>query len=128
MSERKRYRRKSGAEITAVRLDLETEGFRYYKWGAWQQCRAGDWIVCNQGDTYTVSADTFAATYEEVSPGRYRKTGEVWAEVAETDGNVTTREGVTHYRAGDYVIYNIHDDTDRYAISRERFQELYEPV
>lgn len=128
MSQRKRYRRKSGAEVTAVRLDLETEGFSYFKWGAWQQCKADDWIVCNQGDVYTVSADTFAATYTEVSPGRYRKTGEVWAEVAETDGSVTTREGKTHYRAGDYLVCNIHDDTDCYAISRERFLDLYEPV
>lgn len=128
MTQRQRYRRKPGAEVTAVRLDLETAGFRYFKWNAWQQCRAGDWVVCNQGDTYTVSADIFTATYEEASPGRYRKTTEVWAEIAETAGSVRTSEGETHYRAGDYLVSNVDDDTDRYAISRERFLELYEPV
>jgi hypothetical protein len=69
MSQSKRYRRKPGAEVTAVRLDLETEGFRYFKWGAWQQCQAGDWVVCNRGDTYTVTADSFAATYSGAPVG-----------------------------------------------------------
>jgi hypothetical protein len=37
--------------VIAVRLDLETDGFSYRKWGDTQRCKAGDFIVSNDGDT-----------------------------------------------------------------------------
>ena len=51
-------------KVHAVRLDLETDGFTYRKWGAEQRCKRGDWLVSNpddagNSDTYTVDADTF---------------------------------------------------------------------
>lgn len=86
MSERKRYRKRADLMVTAVRLDLDTDGFTYRKLGELQTCKAGDWLVNNQGETYTVDAQSFAASYREVSPGVYFKHGEVWAAVAEHDG------------------------------------------
>jgi len=128
MNERQKYRKKSGAFVIAVRLDIDTQGFRYQKWGGEQVCRAGDWIVNNDGETYTVSHETFLRTYEEVNAGTYQKVSVVWAEVAERHGRVITQEGETFYRAGDYIVFNNEDGTDAYAVSKERFETMYEPV
>lgn len=127
MSEKKRYRKRADLTVTAVRLDLDTDGFTYRKWGGLQTCKAGDWLVNNQGETYTVDAQSFAASYREVSPGVYFKHGEVWAAVAEHDGVIPTKEGGTHYRAGDYLVYNQDQEEDAYAVSSEVFEAQYEP-
>lgn len=63
MSTRRRYRKKAYHPVVAVRLDLDTEGFSFRKWGAVQHCKRGDWIVSNDGDTYTVDGEVFARTY-----------------------------------------------------------------
>ena len=122
----RRYRKKKGQAVSAVRLTLDFGGFNYHKWGAEQRCRAGDWLVDNNGDTYTVDVDVFAKTYEELSPGRYVKTKPIWAEVATEAGAVETVEGVSHYEAGDYLVSNNEDGTDAYCISAEKFLEMYE--
>ena len=124
--ELRQYRRKAGNEVVAVRLDLDTTGFTYEKWGDTQQCKAGDWIVFNNGDTYTVDADTFADTYEEVRPGLYSKTATIWARRASEAGSIRTKEGLTNYEAGDYVVYNDPDGRDGYAITKDKFDDLYE--
>ena len=49
MSERRRYRRRPDRPVIAVRLQLETAGFTYFKWRDEQQCKAGDWLVDNDG-------------------------------------------------------------------------------
>jgi len=126
MAERKRYRRWRGAPVTAVRLDLDTDGFTYRKWGGEQRCKPGDWLVDNAGDVYTVDADVFAETYREVAPGRYEKHGAVWAERAEAPGTIATKEGRTRYARGDYLVYNDEAGEDGWAMSAERFAELYE--
>ncbi len=123
----RRYRRKPGHYVIAVRLDLDTEGFRYQKWGDWQFCKPGDWLVCNQGDTYTVDAEVFTRTYRRIGPGRYVKTTPVWAVKTESAGQVKTREGISHYQAGDYLVSNDPAGEDRYCISAEKFEALYEP-
>jgi hypothetical protein len=127
MSARRRYRKKAGAFVVAVPLALETEGFVFRKWGAEQRCGAGDWIVENHGDVYTVKADVFARTYARVGPGHYVKTTPVWAEVAAEAGVVSTREGRSGYQAGDYLVFNDEEGTDRYCVDRARFEAMYEP-
>ena len=123
----RRYRRRPDQPVLAVRLDLDTEGFTYRKWGGEQRCKAGDWIVRNGEDTYTVDAESFASTYREIAPGRYTKVGPVWARAATTDGAVETKEGRTSYRRGDMLVSNREDGSDAYAMSAERFAQLYEP-
>ncbi|MES9827687.1 MAG: hypothetical protein ABW201_05440 [Candidatus Thiodiazotropha sp.] len=127
MNRRKRYRKKAGAAVSAVRLDLDTDGFTYRKWGGMQKCKPGDWLVDNGGDIYTVDVDTFTNTYTETSPGRFVKTAEVWAEIAEQGGVIKTLEGETRYSAGDYVVYNDEQGMDGYAVDRQAFESMYEP-
>jgi len=127
MSTRRRYRKRPDHFVLAVRLGLDTPGFKYRKWGGEQRCKAGDWIVDNDGDVYTVDQTTFARTYREVERGRWVKTTPVWAEVATRASTVATKEGTTDYQAGDYLVFNEQDGGDAYAIARDKFDELYEP-
>jgi hypothetical protein len=127
MSARKQYLKRADLFVVAVQLDLETSGFTYRKWGGTQVCKAGDWLVCNDGDTYTVDRETFARTYRATGPGTYAKTTPVWAEVARTAGEIRTKEGATRYQAGDYVVFNQPDGGDGYAISKSKFERMYEP-
>lgn len=125
---RREYRRRSAQFVIAVQLNLDTEGFTFRKWGDTQRCKSGDWIVNNDGETYTVERDTFARTYREVGPGQYRKVTNVWAEEASAPGSVKTQEGRTHYEAGDYIIFDTEDGPGRYAVSAAKFEQMYEPV
>lgn len=128
MSQRLKYRKRSDQTVIAVQLALETEGFTYEKWGATQTCKAGDWIVDNGGDIYTIDRDSFDRTYREVGKGTYVKTTPIWAEVAAEPGRVRTKEGFTHYRAGDYLVFNDEHGGDAYAIAADRFNAMYEPA
>lgn len=126
-AQRRRYRRRPGQEVAAVRLDLDTAGFAYRKWGAEQRCKPGDWLVDNDGDVYTVDAAVFARTYRPAGKGTYIKVTPVWAEVAAQDGFVQTREGRSRYAAGDYLVYNEEGGGDAYCMSRAKFEAMYEP-
>ena len=128
MKELLEYRRKEKTKVAAVQLDLDTDGFTYRKWGGIQRASAGDWLVDNGGDVYTVARDSFERTYRRTGPGVYEKVGRVWAAVADEDGVISTREGETRYRAGDVMVFNDPSGDDGYAMSRERFEELYEPL
>ncbi len=128
MSALRKYKKKPDSFVTAVQLRLDTDGFAYEKWGGTQRCKRGDWLVDNDGDVYTVDEETFARTYERVSPGVFVKTAEVWAEVAEEPGSIDTLEGVTHYSAGDYLVYNRAGRKDGYAVEADEFEAMYEPV
>lgn len=126
MADRQRYRRKPDQAVAAVQLRLETEGFHYEKWGHTQSCKAGDWIVDNQGDVYTIDDAVFASTYRELRPGAFVKITPIWAEIAQEDGSVKTKEGATQYVKGGYLVSNNEDGSDAYAISKEKFCGMYE--
>jgi uncharacterized protein len=127
-SGRMRYVKRPSQSVVAVQLALEGSGFTYEKWGGTQTCKAGDWLVDNNGDVYTVEAATFARTYERVGDGKFVKTTPVWAEVARTGGRVQTKEGTTAYEAGDYLVFNEESGGDAYAVSAHKFEEMYEPA
>lgn len=124
--ERRIYTRRAGTSVTAMQLNLETEGFTHLKWGGVQTCKRGDWIVSHDGEQHTVDGDTFARTYRPDGPGTYRKVTPVWAERAGAEGEIATQEGVTRYRAGAYLVFNDADGKDGYAVEPERFEEMYE--
>ncbi len=126
MSELRRYRQRPQFSVTAVPLQLDTDGLTYHKWGGRQQAKSGDWLVCNEGDVYTVDAASFAATYTRLSPGVYIKSAPVWARQAGQDGKVRTKEGYTEYQAGDYLVANDAIGEDAYAVPRERFERHYQ--
>jgi len=121
------YRKKASEYVVAVRLDFETDGLVYRKWGGTQRAKAGDWLVDNAGDVYTVDAEVFARTYERVLAGVYIKITPVWAEVATHAGSVKTKEGQSHYQAGDYIVSNNSDGSDKYAVSATKFEQMYRP-
>ncbi len=128
MGQRRKYLKRADQAVVAVQLALDTAGFTYEKWGATQTCKRGDWLVNNDGDVYTVEEATFSRTYRQVGVGTYLKITPVWAEAAETPGSVTTKEGITHYRAGDYLVSNEEQGGDAYAVSADKFHEMYEPA
>jgi hypothetical protein len=111
--------------VIAVRLALDTDGLIYRKWGGEQRAKPGDWIVDNEGDVYSVDAEVFAGTYQKTGPGTYVKTTPVWATRAESPGTVKTKEGGTDYQPGDYLVSNNSDGSDEYAMTAEKFEELY---
>jgi hypothetical protein len=121
-----KYRRKKRTFITAVQLDLDTNGFTYQKWGAEQHCKRGDWLVNNRDDVYTIDAETFQQTHRMVSPGVYEKIAPVWAEVTSQPGTIQTKEGATAYAAGDYLVFNDQGRKDGYAMKASTFHDLYE--
>ena len=126
MSDLREFVRRTKTTVTAVQLDVETDGFMYEKWGGTQRCKQDDWIVNNAGDTYTVDAESFAKTYRRLSPGVYEKFASVWAREALEAGTITTKDGSTDYVAGDFLVFNEEDGQDGYAMSAKTFHELYE--
>jgi patatin-like phospholipase/acyl hydrolase len=125
---RKRYVKRANQAVVAIRLPLQSSGFTFEKWGGTQHCQPGDWLVDNNGDVYTVDAETFARTYVRVDEGKYVKTTAVWAEKAITHGRVDTKEGTTEYHPGDYLVFNEENGKDAYAVSAAKFEEMYEPA
>ena len=126
MPARLKYLKRKSQTVVAVQLALKITGFTYRKWGAAQHCKAGDWIVDNDGDVYTVDRSSFKRTYRQVRAGGYLKTTPVWAEVAAEAGSVKTKEGSTTYRRGDYLVFNEKRGGDAYAVSVRRFRKMYE--
>jgi hypothetical protein len=125
LARRLRYRKKANQAVTAVKLDLETDGLRYRKWGSEQLAKRGDWLIDNAGEIYSVDGKSFARTYELVEPGRYVKKTPVWAEQATEAGAIATKEGSTRYRRGDYIVYNERRGGDGYAVSAAKFKAMY---
>ena len=128
MSKLETYARRPDTPVVAIQLALETDGFTYKKWGGVQKAHAGDWLVNNGGDVYTVAQETFEATYRVVSVGLFVKVQHIWAQVADVDGTIQTKEGETHYKAGDMIVFNDERQRDGYAMDAETFAKLYEPV
>lgn len=121
----KQYLQKGENFVFALPLDLPEAEIRYKKWGGNQAAKEGDWLVKNGDETYTVDRESFDQTYQKIDNLTYRKNAPVWAEVAQTDGKITTKEGFTHYRAGDYLVYNNADRTDGYALTKQDFDDAY---
>lgn len=129
----KMYRRRDETSVTAIPLDLEAKPgavvgsqlFSYHKWDARQICKRGDWLVHSGDDVYTVDRETFERTYVQFAPGQFRKTSLVWAERAEKDGEISTKEGSTRYKAGDFLVYNQANRKDGYAVKLSTFNLLY---
>jgi len=124
---RQRYVRRPDRPVVAIRLALDLKSLVYRKWGGEQRAKPGDWLVDNDGDVYSVDADSFARTYRQTGRGTYVKTTPVWAEQAAQSGSVTTKEGATQYEAGDYLVSNDEEGADPYAISAAKFETLYTP-
>lgn len=131
----KPYRRRADTPVTAIPIDLVANPdsqpgdpvFTYHKWDDTQTAKTGDWLVKNGDDVYTVDRQTFENTYTATdTAGQYIKTGNVWAKRATEQGTIQTKEGSTRYDAGDWLMFNDPEGKDGYAVSAERFLDLYE--
>ena len=72
---RREYKKKPTAFVTAVQLDLDTEGFTYNKWGGKQVCKRGDWLVDNSGSKYTISQVSVCQDLSTRQSGRLSEDG-----------------------------------------------------
>ena len=88
--------------------------------------KRGDWRVDQAGETYTVDRETFQRTYRRVSLGVYAKVSPVWAEKTDRAGAISTKEGVSHYKAGAVLVYNDINGEDGYVVDAATFERLYE--
>jgi hypothetical protein len=125
MTERRKYVKKANQRVVAVRLDLDTKGLVYRKWGARQVAKRGDWLVDNNGEIYSVDGKVFARTYKQLRTGIFLKTTPVWAEIAARTGTIRTKEGTSRYQEGDYIVYNDKDGRDGYCIAAATFKSTY---
>lgn len=128
MKKRKLYKKRPKYYVTAVQLDLDFDGIEYRKWGGKQECKPGDWLVNNNGDTYTVDKEYFRDFYQRVSPGVFNKIGEIWVEVAEEIGSIGAKEGSTDFNAGDYLVFDRPEGGEGYAINKLIFKRMYEEI
>jgi hypothetical protein len=125
----KRYHKKAEQTIVAVQLNFDTPGLHYEKWGAKQFAKKDDWLANNNGSIYSIDNAAFERTYQLVSPGQYRKISDIYATLADQHGCIDTLEGTTHYLKGDYLVYENPEQTvGAYAVSAERFNDMYELV
>ena len=62
MADRRKYKKKVTSFVTAIQLDLGTEGFVHLKWDRRQACNRGDWLIDSNGDEYTVSPESYSRT------------------------------------------------------------------
>lgn len=127
----KYYKRKKTPPITAIQLNFDVPKdqkvmFKYEKWGATQQCKPGDWLAKNGDEVYTIDAESFKKTYTKVEGDLYEKTVGVYATKAKEDGSINTKEGTTHYKTGDWIVYNDEGLTDGYAISDTKMRSMYD--
>jgi len=120
-----KYLKKRTQFVIAVRLDLDTDGLAYRKWGGPQRAKRGDWLVDNDGDVYTVDGRVFARTYKRLRPGIYLKTTPIWAEKARAAGTVETKEGRSHYQRGDFLVSNRRNGEDSYCVPQAKFKAMY---
>jgi hypothetical protein len=126
MAARIKYQKKPSQYVTAVQLNLDTDGLTYRKWGGEQHAKRGDWLVDNDGEIYTVDGKVFRRTYRRLRPGAYLKKSPVWAEVAKTAGKIKTKEGYSSYRKGDYIVHNQRNGTDGYCMRADKFKSMYQ--
>lgn len=89
-------------------------------WGTLTAAPGLDWVIVqDSGEAYPIKKDIFAATYEEIAPGRYRKKARSCL-VQVPEGVVAvlaTREGEIEVRHPDYVVIGAENEV--YANSEE---------
>lgn len=85
----------------------------------------GDWAVIDDaGNERSVAAAVFAATHEQVGPGRYRRSGTVRARPAVAGEVIATLEGEVVAKAGDWIIEG--SQGEQWPIPEPQFRTTYD--
>lgn len=88
--------------------------------------RAGDWLVSNDSDMWTVAADVFERTYEQLPNGRWRKTALITAVRATERTTIQTLEGPAVAEVGDWIATN--PTGESWPIKADTFARHYVPA
>lgn len=72
--------------------------------GARLQAQPGDWELTDDGNSWTITADAFARSYQARSDGRYAKKEIVQAVRLAEPVEVSTAEGPSTGRPGDWLV------------------------
>jgi len=116
-SEKKTDAVREGQEVTAIHLNLNLDAFIHQKWGRIQGAKHGNWRVERDGQVHIVAEKSFEQTYKKIGPATYTKNGSTWAAPAAEAGIIVTQEGETHFRHGDYIVWNDAAGSDGYAVT-----------
>ena len=100
-SQWQRYQRRG--EVTAEKRSRAWDWIT--KSGEMMHAGAGDWAVTgDDGRQWSVDAEVFDSTYENVGPKRYRRAGTVLARRAQRRETIATMEGDAVAEEGDWIV------------------------
>ena len=74
------------------------------------QAGPGDWLVEEDGKSWSVRDDIFWAGYRHVSGSQWQRRGTVLARIAQPGETIQTLEGPTVAADGDWVVKGDHGD------------------
>lgn len=86
---------------------------------------AGDWLVTDGAEEWTVAPDIFRRTYRRLADGRFVKQEPVRAARLDRSAEVPTLEGVARAEAGDWVLCGV--DGELWTVTDTFFRAHYEP-
>lgn len=87
---------------------------------------AGDWLLTDGVEEWTVAAQVFTRTYDELPDGRYVKHALVEAVRTERPVEVATLEGPARAEAGDWVLRGV--DGEVWTTTDAFFRAHYAPA
>lgn len=89
--------------------------------------KAGDWAVTGpDGSTWTAVDSEFAATYESLGAGKFRRIGTVEARLAHGGEVAHSHEGPVTAEEGGWVVRR--STGFEWVVPREHFEATYGPV
>jgi hypothetical protein len=114
--------RKLASPVTAIQQDAT-----FAVQVSWQDtAQAGDGLVSDEGSSWPVAKDIFAATYEHIEGDLYVKTATVMAIQINEPFEVETLEGLARASAGDYLAQG--PTGEAWPIPQATFESTYETV
>ena len=118
-----RFRRSGRVRLVRVAERAET-------WtsdsGSPMSVEPGDMIVTSGERTWSITPDSFAATYAQVEGDVYERTGEVWARPAKPGERVATQEGEDVAGEGQWRVTD--DDGNSWFVPEDVFTANYCPA
>ena len=118
-----RFRRSGRVRLVRVAERAET-------WtsdsGSPMSVEPGDMIVTSGERTWSITPDSFAATYVQVERDVYERTGEVWARRAKPGEWVATQEGEDVAGEGQWRVTD--DDGNSWFVPEDVFTANYRPA
>lgn len=94
--------------------------------GATMQAGPGDWLVQENGATWSVRNDIFRSSYRHVSGHEWQRCGTVLARLAQPGETVDTVEGPTVAADGDWVV--IGDTGEQWPVPADVFARHYASI